>query len=180
MQQKHLAEGTAGYRDAATACRQVLVAAKNAYLNKKADELGNLKRGSKKWWRVSKQVTNQQASPSFFPALKNETGRWCVTPGEKANAFASCWSAKFEMLPEIAEQFFPQPQQVINNFVPIRERTVKRILAGLQEDQARDPDGIPALFWRKLLKVFRRPFTVLTLQETAWPEKWRIQSIVQI
>ena len=78
------------------------------------------------------------------------------------------------MLPEIAEQFFPQPQQVMNGFVPVRERTVKRILATLREDQATGPDGIPALFWKGLAKVLCRPFTVLTrrmLQEAAWPEK---------
>ena len=62
----------------------------------------------------------------------------------------------------------------MNDFVPVRERTVKRILATLREDQATGPDGIPALFWKKLAKVFCRPFTVLTrrmLQEAAWPEK---------
>ena len=71
----------------------------------------------------------------------------------------------------------------MNDFVLVRERTVKHILTPLREDQATGPDGIPAPFWKRLAKVFCRPFTMLTrrmLQEAAWPEKLRLHNIVTI
>ena len=103
-------------------------------MEKIQDDLANLRRGSKKWWRLTEQIMNRQANPSFFPALKDSQGKWCVTAKDKANAFAKCWSEEFQMLPEVEEQFFPAPLQKMNDFVPIRERDVKKVLATLRED----------------------------------------------
>ena len=62
----------------------------------------------------------------------------------------------------------------MNDFVPIRERDVKRILANLREDHATGPDGIPAVVFKRLAKVLGLPFAILTrrmLAEATWPEK---------
>ena len=134
MKEKHEAEGTANYEIAALKCRQILRQSKSNYMEKTQDDLANLRRGSKKWWRLTEQIMNRQANPSFFPALKDSQGKWCVTAKDKANAFAKCWSEEFQMLPEVEEQFFPAPLQAMNDFVPIRERDVKKVLATLRED----------------------------------------------
>ena len=168
---------------AAGNCRRILMESRNKYLEKIQDNLAELRRESKKWWRLTEQTVNRQANPSFFAALKDIGGNWCVTPREKADAFARCWSAKFAMLPEVEEQFFSEPDQVLNDFMPIRQRAVKRILANLKEDQATGPDGIPALVFKRLSKVLSIPFAILTrriLNEAVWPEKWKQHSIVPI
>ena len=109
MRTKHQAEGTDQYMVAAANCRRILMESRNKYLDKIQDNLAELRRGSKKWWRLTEQIMNRQANPSFFPALKDTGGNWCVTPKQKAEAFARCWSAKFVMLPEVEEQFFSEP-----------------------------------------------------------------------
>jgi len=97
--EKHLAEDLRSYADECTKCRRGLQHEHDKYKDKLKQQIASLPRGSKRWWRLNKQLMHRQTTPSFFPPMRNAQGTWVKKPFEKANLFAECWTAK-NKLPE--------------------------------------------------------------------------------
>ena len=178
---KHAAEGTPAYAEACKSCSQILYEEKQKHIQKLKLQMEALPKSSKKWWSILKRLLNRQASPSFFPPLKDADGKWVRTPKAKADLFVKSWSAKNILPPEVAEHaFFPVPPGMPSAF-PIRPRLVRSLLKKLRLDQATGPDEISALFLRTLAEVLDTPIAILCRRiftETTWPALWRLHSLV--
>ena len=180
---KHTAEGTAGYLAECENCHKILQEARTKYRNSVKQKLANLPHGSKRWWRLNKQLLNRQVTPSFAPPIKNGEGAWCKTPVEKANAYACCWAGKNKLPRESYEHaFFYVPPALVQ--VPcLRTRVTRRLLDKLRNDQATGPDDIGAIMLKKLAGVIALPLTLICrriFSDGAWPTKWKLHHIIPI
>ena len=99
IQRNHASEGTDEYAEAAAACQEILLEEHNEYRNTLKLRLENLPRSSKEWWRIAKQLRHRRSKPSQVPPIKYD-GQWIKDPGQKANAYAKCFDAKFKLPPE--------------------------------------------------------------------------------
>ena len=106
ISQKHVAEGTARYEVAAAHCQKVLHEEQQKYYDNCRRKLASLPRGSKQWWTLSKQLLRKNASPSFFPPLKDRSGVWHREPESKAALLVKTFSSKNVLPLEICETLF--------------------------------------------------------------------------
>ena len=71
---KHSCEETADHEDAAEQCRNTLRFAYSRYTNKKREGLRALPKGSKRWWSLSKVLTDNAPTKSGIPSLREPGG----------------------------------------------------------------------------------------------------------
>ena len=137
----------------------------------------------KKLWRLNKLLPHKQTASSLSPPLKDSQGEWCRTAAEKANAFAKCWEVKAQLLPETVELPFFHTTPCLASWFPIRPRAIRRLLRKLRPDQATGPDGINALFLKKLAPLLSTPLAHLTrrfFHGGIWPDRWRKHHVAPI
>ena len=60
--------------------------------------MGELKRGSKKWWKLSRTILRKPEKTSSIPSLKSPLdGHWVKDDLEKARTFAEVFGGKFKL-----------------------------------------------------------------------------------
>ena len=72
---KNAAEGTARFEEERNKCMQVLNEERALYVQKTKEKIASLKRSSKKWWRLNRQLLRRKANVSSIPSLKEEN-KW--------------------------------------------------------------------------------------------------------
>ncbi len=85
IEAKRNVEGTCAFPEAARRCSDVLLEEFFAFNRRMRDKLRKIPRGSKAWWRLSRQLADRSNVASSIPALKSSSGDWALTPEEKAN-----------------------------------------------------------------------------------------------
>ncbi len=108
-------------------CGEVIEAEFARYVEKTKRRLSELPQCSKLWWRVSSELLDHVAPRSGLPSLRASDGRWLHEPTEKANLFAEAFSNKFVLPPDIADIEVNEPPCVMDEFVPIRCRTTRKM-----------------------------------------------------
>ena len=87
------AAGTDAFLEASLACSRGLLAAQSTYIARVRGRLRTLRRGSKKWWRLSDQLLNRVSKPANS-ALKKSDGTWALTRDAKADLFVDTFQSR--------------------------------------------------------------------------------------
>ena len=186
ISQKQLAEGQPHYDEAQKHADETLTSAYHDYQNKLKTQLTQLPRNSKKWWRINRQLLNNEAPRLNIPPLKENNGTWVHDATTKANLFASTFSSKFT-LPSVPTHN-PDENHDDNdenrhalttgtsNFILLRTRHTRRLLNSLDTCKATGPDLLPATLLKNCSDTLALPLTLLArsiLARGTWPSPWK-------
>ena len=89
---KQAASGTNAEPEASRVCNELILCEFTKFMNSAREHLGNLRRGSKQWWGLARQLLNHKSKSSSVPALKTSTGDWIMDAHGKSVQMASCFS----------------------------------------------------------------------------------------
>ena len=177
------AEGTPHYQTACQECSDVIASEYAKYISRLKRKIENVPRNSKQQWRLNRCLLHRRTKTSAFPPLRSESGTWVLQPELKANLFAAT-SQSLATLPAAAmEAVIGEPSTVMGDFVLIRQRWTRRVLANIDEGKATGPDGIPGVILQRtrrepaapITRLARRPLTL-----GAWPDIWRYRWTVPL
>ena len=109
------------------------------------DKLRKIPRGSKAWWRLSRQLADRSNVASSILALKSSSGDWALTPEEKANLLADIFANKSVLPSESAnEHAFVASPYLSARFLAVCTRKVASTLRKLKLDRGTGADGVSA------------------------------------
>jgi hypothetical protein len=107
-----------------------------AYIQKIKTKLQNLRRHSKQWWQINRELLRKKASMSSIPTLRDETG-WLTDAKTKADTFARTFSEKAQLPAEVVDTpFFASPDTQLDDFVVFRSRACKKLLKKTRRKQS--------------------------------------------
>ena len=142
------------------------------YLESLKKKIAGLKKGSKAWWRLNRELLDKKAKCSSIPPLRDEK-EWIDDSKGKANLFAKTFESQSKLPPEFVDcPFFGCPEMADDQFITLRSRYAKKFFKALQIDKATGPDRIPASILKALAAELALPFTILCrrlLHEACWP-----------
>ena len=178
IKEKRAAWGTPAQGEASSKCSRGMLDQFYLYVDTVKTKLSKLKRGSKAWWKISKQLMMKSTSPCSIPALRHVDGKtWARTKKEKAELLVDTFAKKW-VLPEPHENtysFIPETSSAPDTWIPIRARHALRFLSSLNESSATGPDNISARVLRQLAPALALPFTLLArsiVHHGRWPDVW--------
>jgi len=179
VREKNEAYGTADFQAKQSACSVGLLAAHSEYVCKMREKICNLPSSSKRWWSLSKSLLHQASRSSTVPPLQGSDLKWAVTPDDKANLLADTFAKKSSLKPLVVNEHsgILQPSgDCMSGFLPIRSRSVVRLLKSLSVDKGSGPDQIHAHILKNCADALAVPITILArliLRTGCWPECWR-------
>ena len=180
---KNNSEGSDNFLSASSQCTQVLFEERQKYVEKLKVKLAALPKGSKQWWRINRELLHRKANISAIPPLKDGTC-WFTDAKAKADVFAKKFASKNELPPEVVDTpFFGIPDMEIDNFIPLRTRTTRRLFKKLDVSKATGNDQISAAILKRLANCLCMPFTRICRRlfyEGCWPNVWKLHLIVPI
>ena len=91
---KRAAQGTPSELARTSECSKVLLQTFHAHRPRLRVKLRALPRGSKKWWRLNKQLMKQTKPTTSVPPLKRNDGSWAASPVDRANLLAETFEDK--------------------------------------------------------------------------------------
>ena len=132
----------------------------------------------------ARRLALQTTASSVIPALKDSTGEWRRSAGEKANVFAKTFAEKF-ILPgmtpnEYSELQFIRPRATGQQ---VSADSAHRVLMKLNEDSATGPDLLPTRILKVCADALCDPVSQLVqsiLRWGQWPSAWRLHWIVPL
>ena len=143
-------------------------------------KIATLKRGSKQWWSLNRELLNKKAKISSIPPLRDGPN-WLADPKEKANLFAKTFSDKAKLPAEAVDcPFFGIPDVELDDFLAIRSRYTLQLLKGLDVSKATGRDKLPAVILKRIAHLIAVPFTMICrrlLHEGCWPSMWKYHLI---
>ena len=174
------ADGTPDFPKAARECSDGLLCAFNRYTERVRARLRHLRRGSKQWWRLSKELCSKRAKTAS-PPLKDSSGRWVLQPFDKANLFARTFCSKWHLCASEQNEFSALPPCLLTDrFVPLRSRSARRVLSSLRIDSGTGPDLISARVLKLCAPELSVPFSRLArsiVSSGEWPAVWTVHWI---
>ena len=184
VKDKKDAEGTEYELNAAAACSQAITEEFAKYVAKSKEELLQLPRGSKCWWRKARALALKGRGVSGIPSLQDGS-KWCHAAEEKAELFAKTFSAKCAV-PRLEVNEYSDVAQVIleeARFGGVSEEVAVQVLKELKPDSATGPDLLPARILKECASELGKPLSRLVQQIVntgSWPDLWRAHWIVPI
>ena len=85
---KHAAFGISVFDNASALCSQGLKAEYEKFVKNTRKRLERLKRGSKQWWKLSRNLMDKRSRVLSIPALQDKFKRWILHDEAKADLFA--------------------------------------------------------------------------------------------
>ena len=164
------------YHETCQTSSAVLGSAYEEYVSKTRSEIDELPDGSKKWWRLHREVMQRSAKASSIPPLKNGDGAWILGARDKANLLATTLSTKCTLPPEVTTPHVQPGTSKQPEFTLIRRCWSRRCLRAINADKTTGPDTLPGLILKHCSEVLDLPVTMLTrrmVNEGIWPECWR-------
>ena len=153
------------------------------YVSRRKRKIENVPRNSKQWWRLNRCLLHRRAKTSAIPPLRSERGTWVLQPELKANLFAETFQSQATLPAAAMEAVIGEPSTVMGDFVLIRQRWTRRVLANIDEGKATGPDGIPGVILKRTRRELAAPITRLArrlLTLGAWPDIWRYHWIAPL
>ena len=142
-----------------------------------------MKKGSKEWWRLNRELLQKKTKCSSIPPLRDGEV-WINGSKEKADLFAKNFSEKSKLPDEFGDCIYVgRPDFELDDFVALRTRYTKKLLSKLDVNKATGPDLISAEILRKIGDEIAIPFTILCrrlLSEGCWPKIWRLHQICTV
>ena len=180
IQAKNVAENTDSFTEARKRCAQVLTQEHQVHIGKVRKKIAKLKKGSKAYWRLNRELLNKKTKCSSIPPLR-DGNKWVNDPKDKADLFAKTFDAKAKLPAESVDcPFFGRPDVEYDEFVALRTRYTLKILKGLDESKATGPDCIPSSILKHIANEIAGPLVVLCrrlLREACWSRIWRLHLI---
>ena len=176
IQAKVAASGTCSYDDAANAFSQVLAKEYAAHAIRLRTTLASLPRGSKRWWKLNRELLNRQSRIASIPPLKKDE-QWMHTPQDKANSLMDSFANKCTLPIQQGHTEVEAPRNVLPSFLLIRRRWILKLLKTCAVDKATGPDTLPARILRECANEFATPICLLAcgmLKHGVWPDSWRL------
>ena len=170
---KNNAEGTDLYTLEQSTCTNILREERAKYVEVLRAKLASLPRGSKRWWRINRELLHRKANLASIPPLRDGSD-WLVDSKAKADAFATTFASKSKLPDEIVDTpFFGSPEFWMFEFVPMRTRDTRILFKKLDESKATGYDRISAAILKRLADELAMPFTRICRRlyyEGCWPE----------
>ena len=160
---KERAAGTEDYPRACAQCSAGIMEEYEAYIRRTRDELRELRRGSKLWWRKSRALLHKLAATSSIPGLKTRSGDWILGAKAKADLLAQAFEEKFVMIEKESNRFSDVNPGVaqMSGFLALRARNGTRTLRNLRVDSATGPDGVSTRILKTCASELGFPFAKL-------------------
>ncbi len=183
VKQKREAWGTPQQAEVSERCSVGMLAHYYVYVEATKGKLRQLKRGSKAWWRLSKQLMHKATSHTCIPALRIPNSKeWARSPVEKANLLADTFARKWQLPPPVLNihSYEPPVVDAHDALIPIRTRRAGTFLSSLHVSSATGPDDISARVLRSLHDVLCLPFAKLArciVNGKEWPRAWTVHWI---
>ena len=132
----------------------------------------------------ARRLALQTTASSVIPALKDSTGEWRRSAGEKANVFAKTFAEKF-ILPGMTPNEYSELQFIRPGATgqQVSADSAHRVLMKLNEDSATGPDLLPTRILKVCADALCDPVSQLVqsiLQWGQWPSAWRLHWIVPL
>jgi len=184
IREKATAFGGDSYKDKAKDCANLLRHKYVQYRTALKQELAALPRGSKRWWRLNRELLDKKTSCQTIPPLKRHDKTWATEAVDKANLFACKFRSK-SALPATVVEFETQLRAASRQtgFLAIRLRWARKALHELSLNTATGPDGIPARVLRRCAQPLSLLVVILArlfLSQGKWPELWRLHHIIPL
>ena len=174
------AEGSDTFDEKRSECARVLTEEYQRYSDRLREKLASLKKGSKEWWRLNRELLERKAKCSSIPPLR-DGNEWIETSKGKANLIAKTLQEKAALPEEVIDcPYFGCPDMEMDRFMALRSRYTLKLLKSLDETKATGPDHIPASILKRIARFIAVPFTIICrrmLYEGCWPNVWRLHLI---
>ena len=161
-------------------CARILGEEHEKYIEELRIKISGLKKGSKQWWKLNRELLDKRAKTTSMPPLK-ANGVWTTDSKEKANLIANTLKTKAKLPEEKIDcPFFGEVLQDGTDFVCMRTRNTLKLLLKLDESKATGHDQIPAKFLKKVAHCIAAPLTKICrrmFHEGCWPECWKLHTI---
>ena len=168
-------------------CSEVIFKARGAYQERMKTELASMTRGSKLWWKKSRELLVQRATTASIPALRRTSAsEWCLTAKNKADLLAKTFEKKNVLAPagdHACIYIDADYEEQLWDSSTVTTNTVERELLTLRLDSATGPDLIPTRVLKWCAASLSGPVHCLferILQAGEWPALWIIHWIVPI
>ena len=157
-----------------------------AYRRQLKESIAKLPKGSKKWWRLNRELLTKQSPSSHIPPLKVSDASWATTATDKANLLATTFATKSAAVGYRGSNDIEPPGDStaqLNDFLPVRCRVVRQVLKNLDKDVATGPDYLPAFLFKECAVELAAPIALIArqiLQSRRWPNQWRFHWVVPL
>ena len=183
--EKQMAEGTEEEDAAREACSKGILEEFGKYVRQTKEDLKALPRGSKLWWKKSRELLQQQGAVSSSPALKDKDNQWVLNAQGKADLFADTFAKKFVLADASANHFSELPLTDVEQDLPadLEEKDAEEVLKKLKEDSATGPDQLPTKVFKECARELRKPLLRLAkrmLETGCWPALWLQRWVVPL
>lgn len=186
---KHAAEGSPHFAAAAKACSEGILASRAAYASRVRDDLHAMRRGSKEWWKKSRQLLTLKCPRATVPCLLSNDGEWALSPQRKAQALHYAFGVK-AALPAAAENEYtqlaarPGPAVTADDLdLRCKAEAATQLLQQLRVGSATGPDLLPVRLLMGCADVLGEPIAILAtvvLVTGEWPSAWVDHWVVPI
>ena len=121
-------KSTEEFKTAQLECSRILGEEHDRYIESLRARISGLKKGSKQWWRLNRELLDKRAKTTSMPPLK-VNGSWITESKAKADAIANKLQSKAELRDEKIDcPFFGIPLQDGTDFVCMRSRNTLKLL----------------------------------------------------
>ncbi len=177
---KNSAEGHASFEDQREKCAGVLAEEHQKYVATLKEKISKLKKGSKQYWRLNRELLCKKGECSSIPPLRDGT-LWVNSSKDKAAIFAKTFADEAVLADEHVDwPFFGRPDSEFDEFVALNSRYTATLIKELDESKTTRPDCIPATILKRVGCVMAGPFTKLCrrlLREACWPKVWCLHHV---
>ena len=129
IRRKNAAEGTPQFQAMQQQCTSALAEEYHQYLKKLKEKITSLKKGSKQWWKLNRELLERKTKCSSIAPLRDGQ-EWVNDPKCKANLFATTFASKSALPPEMVDcPFFGHPDVSLeDDFIALRTRYTLKIM----------------------------------------------------
>ena len=161
---KRNAEGTDDFGRLQQVCSEQVRDDYGKFIERMKKKVDGAATTPKQWWKLSSKLMLKDTSSVSIPPLQSEDGKWALTSQSKANLLASTFSKKFSLPGEIINEYStiePNSHFMQSGFLPIRLRSVLKILKNLELDSSSGPDLIATRILKRFAVDFAFPLAFL-------------------
>ena len=178
---KRDAEGTPSEAEKAQACSDKVMTEYNIWVSSVHDDLANMQRGSKAWWKKERQLQLQKQKCSSIPALKQADGTWACDNKQKANLLATTFSSKYVLAEGQTNEYSAITDETLEWLIDrgkvLHPTAARDIMRALRVDSATGPDMVPTRIIKHCADALAVPVYLLAMRILSsghWPELYTI------
>ena len=164
-EEQEIAEGTEQKQIAIENCSAEISKSRFEYTARKRQEMKDMPKGSRLWWRTSAEALGKPARVCSIPALKNSDRAWVTEPRAIATLLAKTFAAKGHLPPKETNKYFKIVRKNRNQelVMPVAGVTLK-ILKLLNATSGTGNDDLPSKILKECAEELAIPITILVIR----------------